>query len=166
MVYDAHVRRELHKCRIRYDILDFTEEMWNNDMRNMGYAKSFHFPSNNIYKYFNNLDVNAKDTYFYVLNGWACDWPNYQADEVCTEGMYDCTWKVPPVPENGVYEIRMGVFLYYIRWPKKKKAGILFPCIFLIHSQKRFAVQGVPYLSDFIGNAFKFAKPLPEFRVE
>lgn len=109
MVYDAHVRRELHKCRIRYDILDFTEEMWNNDMRNMGYQKSFHYPSNNIYKYFNNLDVNAKDTYFYVLNGWSCDWPNYQADEVCTEGMYDCTWKVPPVPENGVYEIRMGV---------------------------------------------------------
>ena len=109
LVYDAHVRHELHKCRIRYDILDFTEEMWNNDMRNMGYNKSFHYPNDNIYKYFNNLDINAEDTYFYVLNGWGSDWPNYQADEVCTEGLYDCTWKVPPVPESGVYEIRMGV---------------------------------------------------------
>ena len=109
MVYDKHVSTELHKTRIRYDILDFTEEMMNNDMRNMGYNKSFHFTSDAVYKYFDNLWVNAADTYFYVLNGWGSDWPNYQADEVCTEGLYDCTWKVPPVPEDGIYEIRMGV---------------------------------------------------------
>lgn len=109
MVYDQRVRTELHKTRIRYDILDFTQEMMNNDMRDMGYGASFHFTSDEIYKYFDNLWVNTADTYFYVLNGWGSDWPNYQADEVCTEGLYDCTWKVPPVPEDGVYEIRMGV---------------------------------------------------------
>ncbi len=109
MAYDNHTRTELKKCRIRYDILDFTQEMMNNDMRNMGYNTWFHYPSDEEYRYFDNLYVNTRDTYFYVLNGWGSDWPNYQADEVCTEGNYDCTWLVPPVPMDGTYEIRMGV---------------------------------------------------------
>lgn len=109
LVYDKHISSELHKTRIRYDILEFSHELMNNDMRNMGYNTSIHFTSDEYYKYFDDLDINCRDTYFYILNGWGSDWPNYQADEVCTEGAYDCTWKVPPVPEDGVYEIRMGV---------------------------------------------------------
>lgn len=109
LVYDEHVRRELGRQRLRYDILDFTEELANNDMRDMGYFERFCFTNDEEYKYFNNIWINSRETYFYVLNGYGEAWPNYQADEVCTEGLYDCTWLLPPVPTSGVYEIRMGV---------------------------------------------------------
>lgn len=109
LAYDNHVRRELMRQRLRYDILDFTEELQNNDMRHMGYATSRAFTNDDEYKYFNNLWINSRETYFFMLNGWDQGWPNYQADEVCTEGLYDCTWKLPPVPMSGTYEIRMGV---------------------------------------------------------
>ena len=109
LVYDDHVRRELKRQRLRYDIFDFTEEMMNNDLRNMGYTTSRSFTTDEEYKYFNNLWINSRETYFFMLNGWDQGWPNYQADEVCTEGLYDCTWKLPPVPMSGIYEIRMGV---------------------------------------------------------
>ena len=59
--------------------------------------------------YFNDINVNTKDMTFYLLNGINQDWPNYQADEVLCEGIYDITFRLPPVPMTGTYEIRMGV---------------------------------------------------------
>ena len=109
LVYDSHVRKELMKTRLRYDVWDFAPEMMTNDMRVMSYFMRYSFPADEIYKYFDDIDVNTKDMTFYLLNGINQDWPNYQADEMLCEGIYDITLRLPPVPISGTYEIRMGV---------------------------------------------------------
>ena len=109
LVYDSHVRKELMKTRLRYDVWDFAPEMMTNDMRVMSYFMRYSFPADEIYKYFDDIDVNTKDMTFYLLNGINQDWPNYQADEMLCEGIYDVTLRLPPVPISGTYEIRMGV---------------------------------------------------------
>lgn len=109
LVYDGHVRQELMRTRLRYDIYEFMPEMMSNDMRVMSYFTRFYFPADEIHQYFQDFNVNSKDTHFYLLNGINQNWPNYQADEVLCEGVYDVTVRLPPVPMSGTYEIRMGV---------------------------------------------------------
>ena len=109
LVYDNHVRSELKKFRLRYDTWEMTPEAMNNDMRVMSYFRRFSFVADEVYQYFEDINVNTKDMRFFLLNGIDQGWPNYQADEVLCEGMYDVTLRLPPVPMNGIYEIRMGV---------------------------------------------------------
>lgn len=109
LVYDSHVRQELMRTRLRYDFWDFAPEMMSNDMRVMSYFMRYSFPPDEIYQYFDDINVNTKDMTFYLLNGINQEWPNYQADEVLCEGIYDITFRLPPVPMSGTYEIRMGV---------------------------------------------------------
>lgn len=109
LVYDNHVRSELKKCRLRYDMYEFMPETMSNDMRVMDHFRRFYFPSDEEYQYFEDFNINTKDMTFYILNGIDQNWPNYQADEVLCEGLYDVTVRVPPVPLDGIYEIRMGV---------------------------------------------------------
>lgn len=109
LVYDNHVRSELKKFRLRYDTWEMTPEAMNNDMRVMSYFRRFSFAADEVYQYFEDINVNTKDMRFFLLNGIDQGWPNYQADEVLCEGMYDVTLRLPPVPMNGIYEIRMGV---------------------------------------------------------
>lgn len=109
IAYTEHVRNELAKVRLRYDAYELQPEAWNNDMRNMSYFWRFKFSSDPDKQYFTNLTVNTKETNFMLLNGRDQNWPNYQADEVLAEGLYDITVTLPPVPKFGVYEIRMGV---------------------------------------------------------
>lgn len=109
LVYDNHVRSELKKFRLRFDTWEMTPEAMNNDMRIMSYFRRFSFVADEVYQYFEDINVNTKDMRFFLLNGIDQGWPNYQADEVLCEGMYDVTLRLPPVPMNGIYEIRMGV---------------------------------------------------------
>ncbi|MBO7119916.1 MAG: fasciclin domain-containing protein [Bacteroidaceae bacterium] len=109
IAYTDHVRNELAKVRLRYDAYELQPEAWNNDMRNMSYFWRFKFSSDPDKQYFTNLIVNTKETNFMLLNGRDQNWPNYQADEVLAEGLYDITITLPPVPKFGIYEIRMGV---------------------------------------------------------
>lgn len=109
LVYDQHVRQELMRFRLRYDVWEFAPEMMSNDMRTMSYFMRYSFPADEIYQYFEDININTKDMIFYLLNGINQNWPNYQADEMLCEGMYDVTLRLPPVPMSGTYEIRMGV---------------------------------------------------------
>ena len=109
IAYTDNVRDNLAKTRIRYDAFEMQPEAMNNDMRVMSYFKRFYFSSDPDKQYFDNLTVNTKETNFMLLNGRDQGWPNYQADEVLAEGLYDITITLPPVSRYGVYEIRMGV---------------------------------------------------------
>lgn len=109
LVYSEHVRKELMKTRLRYDVWEFAPEMISNDLRCMSYFYRYSFPADEVYQYFNDININTKDMIFYLLNGINQDWPNYQADEMLCEGTYDVTLRLPPVPISGTYEIRMGV---------------------------------------------------------
>lgn len=112
LAYTEHVRNELAKVRLRYDAYEFQPETMNNDMRIMSYFMRYKFSSDEDKQYFENLTVNSKETEFMLLNGRDQGWPNYQADEVLAEGVYDITLTLPPVPKQGMYEIRMGVSTY------------------------------------------------------
>lgn len=112
IAYSEHVRNELAKVRLRYDAWELQPEAMNNDMRVMSYFWRFFFSSDPDKQYFDNLTVNSKETNFMLLNGRDQGWPNYQADEVLAEGLYDITITLPPVPKYGIYEIRMGVSTY------------------------------------------------------
>ena len=112
LAYTEHVRNQLAKERLRYDAWELQPEAMNNDMRVMSYFTRFYFSSDPDKQYFDNMTVNSKETSFMLLNGRDQGWPNYQADEVLAEGLYDITITLPPVPKYGVYEIRMGVSTY------------------------------------------------------
>ena len=109
IAYTDNVRDNLAKTRIRYDAFEMQPEAMNNDMRIMSYFMRYYFSSDPDKQYFDNLTVNTKETNFMLLNGRDQGWPNYQADEVLAEGLYDITITLPPVPRYGIYEIRMGV---------------------------------------------------------
>ena len=112
IAYTDDVRNKLAKERLRYDAWELQPEAMNNDMRIMSYFMRYHFSSDPDKQYFDNLTVNSKETNFMLLNGRDQGWPNYQADEVLAEGLYDITITLPPVPRYGIYEIRMGVSTY------------------------------------------------------
>ena len=112
LAYTDHVRNQLAKQRLRYDAWELQPEAMNNDMRIMSYFMRYYFSSDPDKQYFDNMTVNSKETNFMLLNGRDQNWPNYQADEVLAEGLYDITITLPPVPKYGIYEIRMGVSTY------------------------------------------------------
>lgn len=112
LAYTENVRNQLAKERLRYDAWELQPEAMNNDMRIMSYFMRYYFSSDPDKQYFDNLTVNSRETNLMLLNGRDQGWPNYQADEVLAEGLYDITITLPPVPKYGIYEMRMGVSTY------------------------------------------------------
>lgn len=92
--------------RIRFDITTILPEFASNDIR--GKLKPY-FPIG----FFENLVENNEQTEFWYLQnqvaGSAGSWKDYQGDEILVTGRYDFYLKLPPVPSDGTYEIRMGV---------------------------------------------------------
>lgn len=113
IAYTENVRNQLAKQRLRYDAWELQPEAMNNDMRLVSQTDAiWYFSSDPDKQYFENATVNSKQTHFMLLSGRDQSWPNYQGDELLAEGVYDITITLPPVPQFGVYEIRMGVSTY------------------------------------------------------
>ncbi len=106
LVYSNEVRSRLGSERMRHDMASLLPELTNNDMR---------LPDNNGakwlmpdgYPYFENVTL-GEGTKGAYLSGYGMRWRNYQGDEMNFWGQYDVTIKLPAVPENGVYELRLG----------------------------------------------------------
>ena len=111
LVCTENVRRQLKSQRMRFDLTSLLPEMANNDMRRpmtnftFGHVRDRAFPDD--YPYFDNLTY-KKGTRLYYLSGLDCDWMDYQGDEFLASGMFDMILKLPPVPANGTYELRLG----------------------------------------------------------
>ena len=60
------------------------------------------------YNYFENMQQNA-DMNFVYYNAWNDDWCNLHRDEMKAVGRFDVTFKLPPVPRRGTYEVRYKV---------------------------------------------------------
>ena len=113
IAYSENVRNQLAKTRLRYDAWELQPEAMNNEMRLTSRTDAcWYFSSDPDKQYFDNMTVNSKQTRFMLLSGRDQNWPNYQGDEVLSEGVYDITITCPPVPKYGIYEIRMGVSTY------------------------------------------------------
>lgn len=114
LAYTENVRTQFSLQRLRFDAASLLPEMMNNDLRRpMGYYSSGSrttrgFPASQEFQYFENLDI-AVGTRFYYFSGYSRGWSNYQGDEFNVVGDYEFTLKLPPVPADGTYELRLGV---------------------------------------------------------
>lgn len=101
--------------RMRMDVTTLFPELMTNDIRcneNFSYQhQCVGIPQTDNYNYLENCEIST-GTEFYYLSGRVSStscWANYQGDELSIVGNYEVTIKLPPVPKDGVYELRMGV---------------------------------------------------------
>lgn len=99
-------RTALGSERMRIDLSTILHEVLSNNYRIAN--GTVHYPTD----YFENITQVSNSTKFYYLDGkWANGylWKDYEGDEYLMSGIYDFVLKLPPVPQSGVYELRMGV---------------------------------------------------------
>lgn len=105
LLYSNATRQALGRERIRIDITTMLPEIASNSCRGTGY---YRFPNS----YFDNITNESTGTVLLYLHAAYSEsgtsWRDYQGDEVMVCGLYDFVLKLPPVPYDGTYEIRMG----------------------------------------------------------
>lgn len=113
LAYSEDVRNSMMASRIRFDVMSFFPEVMNNDIRqsSIGSAKTqcVAFPQDNVYKYLDNVTINPETLTFCYFCAYGWHWNNLYGDELKGIGYYDYTFKLPPVPKYGTYEIRYKV---------------------------------------------------------
>ncbi|MBR1498454.1 MAG: hypothetical protein IJ615_02345 [Bacteroidaceae bacterium] len=109
LAYTDFVADNLHRTRLRFDITGLFPEFSNNDIRCSKITDDRHqyvyIPSTNTYPYLDDLTV-SNDANMIYYNAWNMGWCNLNGDEVGVTGRYDVTLRLPPVPREGIYEIR------------------------------------------------------------
>ena len=111
--YNDETRNNLMKTRIRFDGMSMMPEAMNNDIRLKRATeeryKHVYIPNTvTTYNYFENMMQNDQ-TKFVYYNAWNDDWCNLNRDEMKAVGRYEITFKLPPVPKRGTYELRYEV---------------------------------------------------------
>ena len=105
LTYDVSTRELMGGERIRIDFTTFLPELASNNVRGVSIN---YFPND----YFENIvSTSNGTTIYYLYTQSAASWRDYQGDEMQLEGLFDATFRLPPVPMNGTYEIRLGVSL-------------------------------------------------------
>ncbi len=101
--------------RIRIDFSAMFPEMMTNDIRANENYDAVHrcvgIPVSNKYQYLENCDISDNSRFFYLsgrIDDYQC-WHNYEGDELNIVGNYEITFKLPPVPKTGIYELRLGI---------------------------------------------------------
>lgn len=110
LAYTDDVRTNLHKERIRWDITAQFPEFMNNDIRLQYYylGQRWGIPTSNVYPYLDDCTI-EDDSYFFYYNGYEETMKNYQGDELNIRGNLDVTFRLPPVPQDGIYELRFNI---------------------------------------------------------
>ena len=109
LIYDNNVRQQVLGGRLRYDVAGLFPELMNNDIRaNRFVEKKIGIPVSNDYPYCEGLDI-QQGTYCYYFSGLGRNWCNWQGDEFNVVGQCDFTLRLPPVPADGEYELRLAV---------------------------------------------------------
>ena len=112
LILDTKTQDALGGERIRFDITTILPELLNNGCRSQSYQ---YFDSNS---YFDNITGCSDDTkllYLTTASQGAYGWCDLEGDEFMVLGIYDFVLKLPPVPKEGLYEIRMGCSLNSLR---------------------------------------------------
>lgn len=115
LYFNDDIAETFGKERIRFDVTTLFPEFFSNDIRcneNYRYDRQcVGIPVSSKYRYLENCDI-SDNTRFYYLSGrfnktyW---WASYQGDELNIVGNYEVTLKLPPVPKDGVYELRLAL---------------------------------------------------------
>jgi len=111
--YNDDTRNNLMRNRIRFDGMSLFPEAMNNDIRLKKATeeryKHVYIPNTvTEYNYFENMQQN-RDMHFVYYNAWNDDWCNLYRDEMKAVGRFEVTFKLPPVPRRGTYEVRYKV---------------------------------------------------------
>lgn len=110
--YNDEVRNNLSKERLRFDGMSLFPEAMSNDIRLQLSAdqkyQDVYIPNTRLYNYFENMQMNDHTTFIY-LNAYRYNWCNLHSDEMKAKGQFDLTFKLPPVPRTGTYELRYKV---------------------------------------------------------
>ena len=111
LVFDEVTADNMGKIRLRMDVASFFPEMASNDIRLSNITderhKNVYLPCDR-YPYLEDLTVSSR-TQFLYWTGRGSGWSNMQGDEFSVRGLQDFTLRLPPVPTDGTYELRMGV---------------------------------------------------------
>ena len=102
LVYSTEVRDVVFNRRMRVDFTTLSPDFMNNDGRGR-YGE-------NILTGFKNkfiTDWTASDETYVGVHSDVAYWNSYEGNAVCVSGIFDLTFKLPPVP-SGTYEIRLG----------------------------------------------------------
>lgn len=134
LYFNDKIAENMGKERIRIDVATIFNEFMTNDIRcneNLSYQhQCVGMPKDVNYRYLENCEI-SENTNFYYLTGRinkTSSWANYQGDELNIVGNYEITIKLPPVPKDGVYELRLGVSandrrgMCQVYWGKNKNA--------------------------------------------
>lgn len=107
LLYDQSMRDALGSERMRFDLSTMLPEFYSNGLRSPRTPYTV-FDGN----YFDNITLNSSSTDILFLSDATSKtgggWNDYQGDEFIFMGAYDFVLKLPPVPKDGQYEIRMG----------------------------------------------------------
>jgi uncharacterized surface protein with fasciclin (FAS1) repeats len=104
LVYDKDVPGVVLNERLRWDTSSLLSELMTNGYRRMPDAASHPFPLG----YFSRLVFSDQSRCVYLPYNGGQSMSNYQADEMNIRGQYDFTLKLPPVPNEGTYELRFA----------------------------------------------------------
>ena len=110
--YNDDVRNNLARQRLRFDGMSLMPEAMSNDIRLKASTdwenEDVYIPNTSIYNYFENMTMNEQ-TIFIYLNAYTYNWCNMHSDEMKAKGRFELTFKLPPVPRRGTYELRYKV---------------------------------------------------------
>lgn len=133
LLYSNEVRNNLGSERLRIDLCTMLPEVASNNTRGGHYT---YYPKG----FFDNIMLESNETnMLYLTHGWsgtAGTWNDYQGDEWLFTGLYDFVLRLPPVPKDGTYELRMGVAMN----PNRGMVQIYFG-----NDPLRLAPAGLPY---------------------
>ena len=101
-LYSDEVRTTALRGRLRFDISTMTPEIWTANLR----GRTTRFFTDD---FFENIINVAEDTRLFYLSNPGSAWYDYQGDEFEVTGVFDVTFRLPPVPTAGTYEVRMGI---------------------------------------------------------
>ena len=104
LVYDEDVPGVVLNERIRWDISSLLSELITNGYRAIFDAGQHPFPKG----YFERLTFTDETRCVYLPYQTGASQSNYQADEFNMRGQYDLTFRLPPVPYEGTWELRFS----------------------------------------------------------
>lgn len=111
LAFDRATAQNMGSIRLRMDVASFFPEMATNNVRLNNITDESHknvYLPNDVYPYLEDLTINDSGTKFCYWTGRGNGWSNMQGDEFNCQGRQDFTLRLPPVPTQGTYELRLA----------------------------------------------------------
>lgn len=120
LAFNMTMRDEVMNCRMRMDFGTLFPELMTNDIRLNGtppdwkkqdpvddvnynkYGRNYYFPDGYL------EGVSLKGTAYFIYRRPHDYYWSYEGDEMNLQGTYDFSFRIPPVPVEGDYQIRLG----------------------------------------------------------